>query len=66
MASLELLWLWTQRQSAAAETANLILAALRDLLTYGKVKETWSPRQNVPKAWFSHFYVVRSPKVALC
>lgn len=63
MAALELLWLRsTQRQPAAvAGTANLLLAQLRDMLTYGKVKETWSPRQNVPKAWFSHFYVVRSP-----
>jgi hypothetical protein len=42
------------------EDTNPLLAQLRDMLTYGKVKESWSPRQNVPKAWFSHFYMVRS------
>ena len=64
MAALELLWVRTQRQPpAAVGGAHLLLAQLRDMLTYGKVKETWSPRQNVPKAWFSHFYVVRGSVV---
>lgn len=58
IATLELLWLRAQRESAAA--ANPFLAQLRDMLTYGKVKENCSPRQNVPKAWFGHFYVVRT------
>eukprot|EP01043_Picozoa_sp_COSAG02_P022078 COSAG02_NODE_1137_length_14313_cov_6.111369_6_plen_94_part_00 len=59
MACLELLWVRAQRQPAeGGSVATPLVAQLRDMLTYGKVKETWSPWQNVPKAWFSHFYVV--------
>jgi hypothetical protein len=58
MAGLELLWVRAQRRPVGV--TNPLVAQLRDMLTYGKVKEVWSPRQNVPKAWFSHFYVVRS------
>ena len=67
LASLELLWLLAHRQPAfAGSRCPLLLAQLRDMLSYGKVKETWSPTQNVPKAWFGHFYAVRCLHTAPC
>eukprot|EP01046_Picozoa_sp_COSAG06_P045706 COSAG06_NODE_6359_length_2967_cov_40.745816_3_plen_117_part_00 len=65
LASLELLWLLAHRQPASAGSrCPLLLAQLGDMLSYGKVKETWSPTQNVPKAWFGHFYAVRCLRTA--
>ena len=48
--SLQALWACWARGAAGA--------VLRDMLLYGKAKEQYSPYQNVPKAWFAHFYVL--------
>ena len=49
--SLQALWACSAARGAAG-------AVLRDMLLYGKAKEQYSPYQNVPKAWFAHFYVL--------
>ena len=55
IASLQLLWLWAHRYGPSGSP---VLALVREMMLYGKAKEACSPRQNVPKAWFGHFYVL--------